>query len=84
MTPLLTHDGLGVGDVAGLMTQEKIDRVIDKLYEKGANAKKIYSSADYNNMDIYQVNCTYYSALECNDNAYLAARAMKINKIDGV
>jgi len=72
-----THDGLGVGDVAGLMTQEKIDRVIEKLYEKEANTKIIYSSADYNNMDIYQVNCTYYSALECNDNAYLAARAIQ-------
>lgn len=76
-TTLDTHDGLGVVDVAGLMTQEEIDRVIDKLYEKEANTKKIYSSADYNNMDIYQVNCTYYSALECNNDAYLAARTIQ-------
>lgn len=77
ITTLDTHDGLGVIDVADLMTQEEIDRVVDRLYEKEANTKKIYSSADYNNMDIYQVNCTYYSALECNDDAYVAARTIQ-------
>ncbi|MBW2663559.1 MAG: sucrose phosphorylase [Deltaproteobacteria bacterium] len=76
-TTLDTHDGIGVVDVAGLMTQEEIDRVINGLYEKKANTKKIYSSADYQNMDIYQINCTYYSALECNDDSYLAARTIQ-------
>lgn len=76
-TTLDTHDGIGVVDVAGLMTQEEIDRVINGLYEKKANTKKIYSSSDYQNMDIYQINCTYYSALECNDDSYLAARTIQ-------
>lgn len=76
-TTLDTHDGIGVVDVAGLMTQEEIDRVINGLYEKKANTKKIYSSASYQNMDIYQINCTYYCALECNDDSYLAARTIQ-------
>jgi sucrose phosphorylase len=66
-----------VVDVVDLMTQEEIDRTIEGLYEKGSNIKRIYSGADYQNLDIYQVNCTYYSALENNDDSYLAARALQ-------
>jgi sucrose phosphorylase len=77
ITTLDTHDGLGVVDVQGLMRQEEIDRTIEGLYEKGSNIKRIYSGAEYQNLDIYQVNCTYYSALEHNDNSYLAARAIQ-------
>lgn len=77
ITTLDTHDGLGVVDVVGLMNQEEIDRTIEGLYEKGSNVKRIYSGEDYQNLDIYQVNCTYYSALENNDASYLAARALQ-------
>ena len=77
ITTLDTHDGLGVVDVAGLMSDEEIQRTIDGLYEKGSNVKRIYSGPDYQNLDIYQVNCTYYSALENNDNSYLAARTIQ-------
>jgi sucrose phosphorylase len=77
ITTLDTHDGLGVVDVVELMTQEEIDRTIEGLYEKGSNVKRIYSGEDYQNLDIYQANCTYYSALENNDNSYLAARALQ-------
>jgi sucrose phosphorylase len=77
ITTLDTHDGMGVVDVVGLMDQEEIDRTVNGLYEKGSNAKKIYSGPEYQNLDVYQVNCTYYSALECNDDSYLAARAIQ-------
>ncbi len=76
-TTLDTHDGMGVVDVADLMSESDIEHTINGLYEKGSNVKPIYSSADYNNLDIYQVNCTYYSALEGNDDSYLAARAIQ-------
>jgi sucrose phosphorylase len=59
------------------MPQADIDLTIEGLYEKGSNVKRIYSGADYQNLDIYQVNCTYYSALENNDDSYLAARAIQ-------
>ncbi|MDD3027500.1 MAG: sucrose phosphorylase [Erysipelotrichaceae bacterium] len=77
MTTLDTHDGIGVVDVVDLLTQEEIDDTKELLYSKGANVKKKYSSEEYNNLDIYQINCTYYSALGNRDDAYLLARAIQ-------
>lgn len=76
-TTLDTHDGLGVVDAAGLLDETELNRTLDGLYAKGSNVKRIYSSAAYQNLDIYQVNCTYFSALETNADAYLAARAIQ-------
>ncbi|WP_010632780.1 sucrose phosphorylase [Sporolactobacillus vineae] len=76
-TTLDTHDGIGVVDVRGLLTDEEIEETKESLYKKGANVKKVYSSAAYNNLDIYQINCTYFSALGNNDQAYLLARAVQ-------
>ena len=64
-------------DVQDLMTAEEIQRTLDGLDEKGANTRKIFSGPEYQNLDLYQVNCTYYSALECNDDSYIAARAIQ-------
>jgi sucrose phosphorylase len=77
MTTLDTHDGIGIVDVEDLLSQEEIHSTIEGLYEKGSNAKKIYSGPEYQNLDIYQINCTYYSALNCDDDAYIAARAIQ-------
>ncbi len=76
-TTLDTHDGIGVVDVADLMTQEEIDQTKEYLFVQGANVKRIYNTIAYNNLDIYQVNCTYYSALGNNDDVYLLARAIQ-------
>lgn len=76
-TTLDTHDGIGVVDVKDLLPDEEISRTKDDIFKFGANVKKIYNTAAYNNLDIYQVNCTYYSALGDDDNAYLLARAVQ-------
>lgn len=76
-TTLDTHDGIGIVDVKDLLPDEEIEIVKEQLYKQGANVKKIYSSEAYNNLDIYQVNTTYYSALGNNDDAYLLARAIQ-------
>lgn len=76
-TTLDTHDGIGIVDVKDLLPSEEIDKVKEQMYNQGANVKKIYSSESYNNLDIYQVNTTYYSALGNNDDAYLLARAIQ-------
>ena len=62
-TTLDTHDGIGVVDVKDLLPDEEINRTKEDIFKYGANVKKIYNTAAYNNLDIYQVNCTYYSAL---------------------
>lgn len=76
-TTLDTHDGIGIVDVKNLLPDEEIETVKEQMYSQGANVKKIYSSEAYNNLDIYQVNTTYYSALGNNDKAYLLARAIQ-------
>ncbi|MEG0475929.1 MAG: sucrose phosphorylase, partial [Carnobacterium sp.] len=76
-TTLDTHDGIGVVDVKDLLTEKEIEETREALYKQGANVKKIYSTEAYNNLDIYQINCTYYSALGDNDAAYLLARAIQ-------
>lgn len=76
-TTLDTHDGIGIVDVKDLLPEEEVDKVKEQMFSRGANVKKIYNSAAYNNLDIYQVNTTYYSALGNHDKAYLLARAIQ-------
>ncbi len=76
-TTLDTHDGIGVVDVKDLLPDQEIERTKEDIFKFGANVKKIYNTAAYNNLDIYQVNCTYYSALGEEDAAYLLARAVQ-------
>ncbi len=76
-TTLDTHDGIGIVDVKDLLPDEEVEAVKEQMYKQGANVKKIYSSEAYNNLDIYQVNTTYYSALGNQDAPYLLARAIQ-------
>jgi len=79
ITTLDTHDGIGVVDVAGLMSQEEIDRTQENLYSVGGNINKLYkNNPEYENLDIYQINCTYYSAVGENDDAYILARTVQL------
>ncbi len=77
-TTLDTHDGLGIVDVKDLLPDEATDWVKEKMFSEGANVKKIYNTEAYNNLDIYQVNTTYYSALGNDDKAYALARAIQM------
>lgn len=76
-TTLDTHDGIGIVDVKDLLPEEEIQQTKEKMFTRGANVKKIYNTAAYHNLDIYQVNTTYYSALGNDDEAYLLARAVQ-------
>ena len=76
-TTLDTHDGIGVVDVKDLLPDEEIEKTKEDIFKFGANVKKIYNTAAYNNLDIYQVNCSYYSALGDDDASYLLARAVQ-------
>ena len=77
-TTLDTHDGIGVVDVKDILTDEEIDYASNELYKVGANVKRKYSSAEYNNLDIYQINSTYYSALGDDDVKYFLARLIQV------
>ncbi|EJN94455.1 sucrose phosphorylase [Streptococcus ratti] len=76
-TTLDTHDGIGVVDVKDILTDEEIAYTSDQLYKVGANVNRKYSTAEYNNLDIYQINSTYYSALGDDDRKYFIARLIQ-------
>lgn len=82
-TTLDTHDGIGVVDVAGLLTDEEIDLVREKVDEITLPAKPYLKipggmvKTSGKKAQRYQLGCTYYSALSCDDTAYLLARAVQ-------
>lgn len=82
-TVLDTHDGIGIVDVAsegskkGLIADETLNRIVEQIHlNSGGNSLKATGAAA-SNLDLYQVNCTYYDALAKDDTAYLIARAIQ-------
>ncbi len=86
VTVLDTHDGIGVIDVGadqmgdrrpGLLTPDDIDALVDGIHSHARDQSRKASGWAASNVDVYQVNCTYYDALGCDDAAYLLARAVQ-------
>lgn len=81
-TTLDTHDGIGVVDVMGLLEDEEIIEVQDRVDEITAEAKKYFRlpsmiKTSKKQVQRYQLMTTYCSALGGSDNAYLLARAVQ-------
>ena len=81
-TTLDTHDGIGVVDVAGLLTDEEIDVVRDDVDDILKDIKPFFKfpmmiKTDGKKARQYQLSSTYYSALRADDDAYLLARAVQ-------
>ncbi len=83
ITVLDTHDGIGIIDVgpmngkAGLLNESQIDNLVERIHVLSAGESKKATGAAASNVDLYQVNCTYYDALGQNDFDYLVARAIQ-------
>jgi len=84
VTVLDTHDGIGVIDVGadadgtpGLLAPEAIDRLVEGIHSRSHDQSREATGAAASNLDLYQVNCTFYDALGRNDNDYLLARALQ-------
>ena len=76
-TTLDTHDGIGIVDVMGLLSEREIEQTKQNIFNRGVNVKPAYNTMSYNNLDIYQINSTFYSALGNRDDAYLLSRAVQ-------
>lgn len=83
LTVLDTHDGIGIVDVAGegekpgLIEGAILSKIVDQMHiNSGGNSLKATGAAA-SNLDLYQVNCTYFDALGRDENAYLIARAIQ-------
>ncbi|HEY0216071.1 MAG TPA: sucrose phosphorylase [Cellulomonas sp.] len=87
VTVLDTHDGIGVIDVgpdqddptrAGLLAPEQVDALVEQIHQRSGGASRRATGWAASNVDVYQVNCTFYDALGGDDRRYLAARAIQL------
>ena len=87
VTVLDTHDGIGVIDAGadaadsqarpGLLPPRDIDRLVETIHQRSNGQSRRATGAAASNLDLYQVNCTFYDALGRRDNEYLIARAIQ-------
>jgi sucrose phosphorylase len=82
-----THDGIGVIDVGvdqrdpsrpGLLPPQRIDALVEGIHERSQGTSREATGAAASNLDLYQVNCTFYDALGRDDARYLAARLIQL------
>ncbi|HXR40451.1 MAG TPA: sucrose phosphorylase [Terracidiphilus sp.] len=84
ITVLDTHDGIGVIDVGadaagnpGLLAPTDINDLVETIHARSKGESKRATGAAANNLDLYQVNCTYFDALGQSETEYLIARAVQ-------
>ncbi len=87
ITVLDTHDGIGVIDIGpdssdpqgcpGIIPTVELDALVERIHTNSNGQSRLASGAAASNLDLYQVNCTFYDALGRNDNDYLLARAIQ-------
>ena len=87
LTVLDTHDGIGIIDIGadaadraarpGLVPPQELDRLVEIIHERSGGESRRATGAAASNLDLYQVNCTFYDALGRDDGAYMLARAIQ-------
>jgi sucrose phosphorylase len=82
-----THDGIGIIDVGvdardpnrrGLLDPDRIHDLVEGIHERSGATSRAATGAAASNLDLYQVNCTFYDALGRDDARYLAARTIQL------
>ncbi len=79
-TMLDCHDGIPVKpDMDDLIDTREGRKVVDVCIERGSNLSLILSEEHKakDGFDVHQIRGTYYSILNCDDDAYMAARAIQ-------
>lgn len=77
------HDGIPVIDLRGgadgdgLLADDEIESVIERLLDRGGRVKNLYG-ADGTKISYYQVNATFFSALGESENRLRLARAIQL------
>ena len=87
LTVLDTHDGIGIIDIGadptdregrpGLVPPEEVDGLVEAIHRASHGQSRQATGAAASNLDLYQVNCTFYDALGRDDRKYLLARALQ-------
>lgn len=87
VTVLDTHDGIGIIDIGadatdrvknpGLVPPAELDELVERMHRNSNNQSRLATGAAASNLDLYQVNCTFFDAMGRNEAAYLVARAIQ-------
>jgi sucrose phosphorylase len=79
-TMLDCHDGIPVRpDLDGILSDREMLELADLVQRRGGNVNRILSEAHADGeVDVHQLNCTYYAALDCDDGRYVTARAIQL------
>ncbi len=87
LTVLDTHDGIGIIDVGadtanrthnvGLVPPAELAQLVEFIHQRSKGESRRATGSAASNLDLYQVNCTFYDALGRNDKEYLIARAIQ-------
>lgn len=78
-TMLDCHDGIPVQpDLVGVLTEAEMAAAVEHCLGRGANISPLMKAGHVaEGFNAHQINITYYDALGCDDEAYLAARALQ-------
>lgn len=87
ITVLDTHDGIGIVDIGadthdpighpGLVPENELAHLVEQIHANSNGESLQASGGAAANIDLYQVNCTFYDALGRDDGKYLLARAIQ-------
>ena len=75
------HDGIPLRDPRGIVPDERVDAAEKRMVERGGRRKCIHNGRDLENaanLEAYQMDIAYYSAIGCDDRKMLLARAVQI------
>ncbi|HEX5331476.1 MAG TPA: sucrose phosphorylase [Cellulomonas sp.] len=87
VTVLDTHDGIGIVDVGSsdlrpgepsLLSPAQIDALVETIHDNSGGTSRLATGAAASNLDLYQVNCTFYDALARDDRRYVLARLIQL------
>lgn len=87
VTVLDTHDGIGIIDIGadksdrmgkpGLVPDHELDELVESIHLASGGQSRMATGASASNLDLYQVNCTYFDALGGDETKYLLCRAVQ-------
>jgi sucrose phosphorylase len=87
LTVLDTHDGIGIIDIGadasdraahpGLVPPAELDELVERIHAASQGQSRKATGAAASNLDLYQVNCTFFDAMGRDETAYLLARAIQ-------
>lgn len=84
VTVLDTHDGIGIIDVArhgddkpGILKNSDVEFLVEEIHKRSNGESRQATGEAASNLDLYQVNCTFYDALGADDQDYLLSRLIQ-------